>query len=184
MGAGLILGGRLYTGACAMAGEVGHIRLAQDGPIGFGKAGSFEGFCSGGGLAQQGRAAAQAALAAGRPLAWCPDHDALAHISAKSIAQAALAGDADALAIYAACGRRLGQALSLFVDILNPQRIVIGSIFQRSEALLSPEMQRVMQAECIPRNLAHCQVVPAQLGDSIGDAAALSVALLALEATP
>jgi glucokinase len=50
MGAGLILNGKLYTGTNDMAGEVGHIRLKEDGPIGYGKKGSFEGFCSGGGL--------------------------------------------------------------------------------------------------------------------------------------
>jgi len=52
MGAGLILNNRLYTGTNDLGGEVGHIRLANDGPVGFGKAGSFEGFCSGGGIAQ------------------------------------------------------------------------------------------------------------------------------------
>ena len=51
MGAGLILDGRLYSGTNNMAGEVGHIRLEEDGPIGYGKAGSFAGFCSGGGIA-------------------------------------------------------------------------------------------------------------------------------------
>jgi glucokinase len=42
MGAGLILGGHLYEGASGDAGEVGHMRLAEDGPVGYGKAGSFE----------------------------------------------------------------------------------------------------------------------------------------------
>ena len=52
MGAGMILNGKLYSGTNDLGGEVGHIRLAKTGPIGFGKAGSFEGFCSGGGIAQ------------------------------------------------------------------------------------------------------------------------------------
>lgn len=55
LGAGFILDGRLYEGTNGMAGEVGHIRLDAFGPVGFGKAGSFEGFCSGGGIAQLGR---------------------------------------------------------------------------------------------------------------------------------
>jgi glucokinase len=55
MGAGLILDGRLYEGVSGNAGEVGHMRLAPEGPVGFGKAGSFEGFCSGGGIAQLAR---------------------------------------------------------------------------------------------------------------------------------
>ena len=58
LGAGLILAGKLYSGSCDSAGEVGHVRLRPDGPVGFGKAGSCEGFCSGGGLAQMGRVTA------------------------------------------------------------------------------------------------------------------------------
>lgn len=52
MGAGLILDGKLYSGTNDLAGEVNHLRLAEIGPVGLGKAGSFEGFCSGGGIAQ------------------------------------------------------------------------------------------------------------------------------------
>ncbi len=54
MGAGLILNGNLYSGRTGSAGEAGHMRLAETGPVGFGKAGSFEGFCSGGGIASTG----------------------------------------------------------------------------------------------------------------------------------
>ena len=54
MGAGLILNGRLYSGACGMAGEAGHVRLYEGGHKGYGKDGSFEGYCSGGGIAQYG----------------------------------------------------------------------------------------------------------------------------------
>ncbi len=52
LGAGLILDGKLYNGANDYGGEAGHIRLAPEGPIGYHKRGSFEGFCSGTGLAQ------------------------------------------------------------------------------------------------------------------------------------
>ena len=54
LGAGLILNGKLYSGTNDNAGEVGHIRLDRFGPVGYGKSGSFEGFCSGGGIAQLG----------------------------------------------------------------------------------------------------------------------------------
>ena len=54
LGAGIIANGRLYSGANGGAGEVGHVRLAEDGPVGYGKSGSFEGFCSGGGIARLG----------------------------------------------------------------------------------------------------------------------------------
>ncbi len=177
MGAGLILDGRLYAGACDAAGEVGHMRLADNGPVGYHKAGSFEGFCSGGGLAQLGRKYAEGALAAGLTPAFCPTPADLDTVTARSIADAAHAGDETALAVYAACGTRLGQALSVLVDVLNPERIVIGSIFARSGDLLIPAMRAVMERECLSPSLAVCEVVPAALTESVGDLAALTVAV-------
>ena len=56
------MNGELYSGTNGMAGEAGHIRLAEDGPVGYGKEGSFEGFCSGGGIAQLGQVMAGEAL--------------------------------------------------------------------------------------------------------------------------
>ncbi|HEX2487836.1 MAG TPA: ROK family protein, partial [Blastocatellia bacterium] len=50
LGAGLIVNGQVLRGATDTAGEVGHLRLAWEGPTGFGKAGSWEGFASGEGL--------------------------------------------------------------------------------------------------------------------------------------
>ena len=174
LGAGLILNGTLYSGACGMAGECGHIRLAEDGPAGYGKHGSFEGFCSGGGIARLGMAYAEKHL----PLPWCRTKEDIPEITAKLLAEAAYSGDADARAIYEESGRKLGYGLSILIDILNLERIVIGSVFQRCEDLLRPAMEEVLKQEALPFNLAQCRIVPAELGDSIGDIAALSVASL------
>ncbi len=177
MGAGLIFDGRLYAGTCDAAGEVGHMRLSDNGPVGYHKAGSFEGFCSGGGLAQLGKQYAKEALAAGISPAFCPTAADLDSITAKTIADAAHAGDATARRVYHDCGKRLGQALSVLVDILNPERIVIGSIFARAGDLLIPAMREVMERECLSPSLSVCEVVPAALTESVGDLAALTVAV-------
>ena len=173
MGAGLILNGKLYTGACGMAGECGHIRLAEDGPEGYGKRGSFEGFCSGGGIAQLAKSYAKKHL----PLSWCETEQELKEITAKKIALAAANGDPAAKNIMAESGRRLGQALAVMIDLLNPEMIVIGSIFQRSESLLRPEMGKILELETLAKNRVSCRIVPAELADTIGDIASLSVAL-------
>ncbi len=175
LGAGVILNGKLYGGTNGMAGECGHVRLAPDGPVGYGKAGSFEGFCSGGGIAQLGRFRAEEALAAGKPLAWCPDAASLEMVSAKMIAIAADAGDEAALAVYRESGRKLGQGLSILIDILNPERIVIGSIFARSEHLLRPAMEEVLRRETLAASMDVCRIVPAELGEAIGDLASLAI---------
>lgn len=177
MGAGLILDGRLYCGTNDMAGEVGHVRLAGFGPVGYGKAGSFEGFCSGGGIAQLAGTMALERLQAGEKVSYCAGADSLGSITARAVADAAKAGDALALEVFRTCGRYLGQGLSILVDILNPEIIVIGSIFARCEELLMPAVTEVMQKECLVLSRSVCRVVPAGLGESIGDFSALSVAL-------
>ena len=176
LGAGLILDGRLYRGANGNAGEAGHIRLAPFGPVGYGKEGSFEGFASGGGLAQLGRTAARAVLQQGGAPSYCRSVADLPSVSAKTIADAADAGDPTAIEVYRRCGEKLGEGLAVLVDVLNPERIVIGSIFARSEHLLRPAMEAALARECLPAALRAVQVVPAALGERIGDLAALAMA--------
>jgi glucokinase len=177
MGAGLILDRRLYSGTNDLAGEVGHIRLAPNGPVGYGKAGSFEGFCSGGGITNLARMRAEAELAAGRSPLFCPTSDALPHITAESVGHAAQAGDPLALSIFETVAQRLGQGLAVLVDILNPERIVIGSIYGRQRELLEATTLAVLRTEALPGAVGICEIVPAGLGEHIGDLASLSVAL-------
>lgn len=181
MGAGLILNGQLYSGKTDLAGEVGHIRLAEMGPVGFGKAGSFEGFCSGGGLAQLGQMKAREKLQLGEKVLFCETLDDLSHITAKSIADAAYNGDAAALEVYKLCGYYLGRALSIFIDLLNPELIILGSIYGRAKDLLYPYIKEVIEKEAIPESAQHCKIVPAGLNENIGDYAALSLAAIAAE---
>ena len=164
------------SGGCDLAGECGHIRLAPFGPVGFGKAGSFEGFCSGGGIAQLAAVRAKEALQRGEKVPWCPTQADLPNITAKTVGIAADEGDPLARAIYSECGSWLGRGLALLVDLLNPERIVIGSIFARSETWIRPAMEESLRSEAIPAAAAHCRVVPAQLGEKIGDYAALALA--------
>ena len=178
LGAGLILNGKLYSGTNDNAGECGHIRLDRFGPVGYGKAGSFEGFCSGGGLAQLGYNLALEQIQQGKAPAYFHNGVSAKDITAKSIADAARQGDETALRVYEICGEYLGKGLSVLIDILNPQRIVIGSVFARSGDLLRPAMERVIAKETLPLSASCCQVVPAQLGEQIGDYAAIATALL------
>ena len=176
LGAGLILDGQLYSGTNDNAGECGHLRLERFGPVGYGKQGSFEGFCSGGGLAQLGCAMARECVQRG----VCPAYyqNGEAGVTAKSIADAARAGDETALEVYRVCGEYLGRGLAVLIDLLNPQRIVLGSIFARSGDLLRESMEQSLRGEALAASAACCQIVAAELGESIGDYAALATALL------
>jgi glucokinase len=176
LGAGLILDGRLYAGTNDLAGEAGHVRLANHGPRGYGKAGSFEGFCSGGGIARRAKALAKRSLAAGRAPVFCPNPAALPAITAQSVAEAAHTGDPLAISIYTETGRRLGQGLAFLIDLFNPQRIVLGGIYPRQRSLLEAPMRATLQSEALPQALSVCQILPAAHGEHIGDYAVLAVA--------
>jgi glucokinase len=177
MGAGLIINGQLYTGTNDLAGEVGHIRLAEDGPVGFGKAGSFEGFCSGGGIARLAGSLISEKLQAGETVEFCPSNDHIKDVTARDVFEAAIAGDPFAQQIIHISAAYLGKGLAILIDILNPECIVIGSIYTRNEELLKPLIEKVLEREAIPAANKVCKIVPAALGDNIGDYAALSVAL-------
>jgi glucokinase len=177
MGAGLILEGKLYNGTNCMAGEVGHIRLADNGPVGFGKAGSFEGFCSGGGIAQLAKTKVLEQLQIGNPVSFCKDVKAMSKLTTKDIAIAAKKGDLLAIEIFKIAGNYLGKGLSLLIDILNPEVIIIGSVFLRTEELLWPQASKVIDKETISHSRKVCKVVPSGLKEQIGDYAALAVAL-------
>jgi len=163
-GAGIILDSRLYRGTSSTAGEVGHIRLAKEGPVAFGKKGSWEAFCSGSGIALLAKE-------------MFPKRWGKGGVSARDLAALAQKGDADAKAVFTRSGRFLGQGLAVLVDLLNPEVIVIGSLAHRlGELVLSPAREE-MEKEALPRALAACRVVPAALGERLGDVAALCAAI-------
>jgi glucokinase len=161
MGAGLILDGRLFRGACGLAGEVGHIRIAEDGPPCYGKRGSFEGLCSGAGIAQ---------LAAEVHPPF-PGRGTAADFFA-----AAESGNPHAQEIVARVGRGLGRGLAMIIDMLSPEIIVLGSIFARREALLRTYMEEIVGQEALSRALAACRIVPSELAEEVGDYGALAAA--------
>ena len=179
MGAGMILDGHLYSGSSDSAGEVGHMRLLETGPVGFGKAGSFEGFCSGGGIAQLAQIKARELLQMGETTSFCSGIDGLPLITAKSVAAAAYAGDEAAIEVYKTSGRYLGKGLSVLMDILNPELIILGGIYCRAQSLIEPAMKAVIQQEVLPVAYKAGSIVPAALGENIGDIAVLALADMA-----
>ena len=180
-GAGLILNGRLYSGACDAAGETGHVRIATHGPAGYGKIGSLEAFCSGGGIAQLARTFALRDIQSGKPSAFCPNIESLESLTAESVARAAREGNATAREVFELSGAQLGKGLSMLIDLFNPERIVIGGIFSRCRDLLWRAAERVIEDEALADSRKVCRILPCELSESVGDMAALAVAAYSLE---
>jgi glucokinase len=177
LGAGIIADGRLYRGIDDMAGEIGHVRLTRTGPVGSHKRGSVEGWASGGGVAQVARRAVAAARRQGIATELTQLLDRGDSITARDVLNAARKRDAVARRIIESTGTRLGQALAILVDVLNPERIVIGGLAMRMGAMLLDPAREVMKREALQGSAASCTVVSAALGERIGDVAALCVAM-------
>jgi glucokinase len=170
LGAGLIVNGRVLHGATDTAGEVGHLRLSDDGPTGFGKAGSWEGWASGAGLVEVAARMFPRRWPAATPI--------------REVVAAMLADDPEALAVAEEIGKWMGRGMALLVDTLNPQLIVLGSLgVALGHRILGPA-RRALAAEALPQAVAACEVVPAALGRRIGDVAALMAALEAQAPDP
>ena len=181
LGAGLILSGELQRGASHAAGEIGHVRLTQSGPHGHGKVGSVEGWASGGGMAQVAKMYVTAALARGESTALTGDTGGIPNtITAREVAKAARGGDAVAIVIVRRVGEKLGEAISILIDVINPECIVVGGLALRfGEALLGPARE-IVEREALRGSAESCRIVAAGLGERIGDVAALCVAIQGL----
>jgi glucokinase len=163
LGAGLIVNGQVLHGASDTAGEVGHLRLAWEGPVGFGKAGSWEGFASGAGLVELAARMFPRRWSSGTPI--------------REAVEAMLADDQEALIVAAEAGKWMGRGMALLVDTLNPRMIVLGSLaVALGDRVLAPA-RRALAEEALPQAVAACEIVPAKLGKHIGDVAALMAAI-------
>ena len=175
MGAGIMANGRLVEGASDSAGEVGHVRLEDQGPVGYGKRGSFEGYCSGGGIAQLARQWVTEELQMGREVDMLKEHT-IDELSAKIVCEYAFEGDPLALAIVDEVAYHLGRGLSIIIDILNPSRIILGSIYHRSGVLFETRMQEIIEKETLIFAREACEILPSSFGESIGNVSAISIA--------
>ena len=139
--------------------------------MGYGKAGSFEGFCSGGGIARLGEMLKSQAKEKG----IATELEAIDVLTAKNISDAAKNGDTVAKDVYRICAEKLGAGLSIIIDILNPEIIIIGSIYQRDTEMFEDIINEIINKEALSHSAKVCKVVPAELGNSIGDFAALGL---------
>lgn len=163
LGAGLILDGRVYRGTTDTAGEVGHIRIAEDGPLCYGKRGSLEGYGSGTGIAKL----AQMMF----PSLW----DGSATVV--DIHTALKKGSPEAKQVFERAATSMGRGFAMIADFINPQRIILGGLGLRIADAFLPVAEAVFRQEALPQSSAACSIVPAQLGEAIGDVASLCAAL-------
>ncbi len=175
-GAGLILNGRLYSGIDDGAGEIGHVRISPTGPVGYGKAGSLEGFCSGGGIAQLARLMVLEKTQMGERVAFCDRAGGPDQLSARLVGEAADDGDPWHRKSWR-CPALPRPGTGDSARPAQPGADRDRSIFCAQPALDLACGRRSSETREPGPNYRRCQVLPAQLGSRRVDLAAVSIAL-------
>jgi glucokinase len=181
VGGGLIVDGRLYRGAIGAAGELGHITLDIDGP-------PCPGFCPGRGHLEALASGTAADLLVDRVAAERPDGDlgrAAASgraLDAKVAVELAAEGLGDARETLERIGFRLGVGIASFVNVFNPELVVLGGGFARAGDLLFEPARRVVAERALSPARELVRIVPALLGAEAGLIGAALVAFEALDA--
>jgi glucokinase len=167
VGGGWVLGGRIWSGADGMAGEIGHIVVRPGGvPCVCGKAGCVEAEACGWGIAAKVRARLSddgrrttddgtrlLALAGGRADG----------VTAQMVAQAAAEGDALAQELLYGAAEALGAGIGAALNLMNPERVVLGGGITKSGERWWQIVRETARAHALPQTRA--EIVPAALGD-------------------
>ncbi|MER3472609.1 MAG: hypothetical protein C4335_00950 [Armatimonadota bacterium] len=169
IGGGLILDGRLYRGTNDLAGEIGHTTILLGGPLcGCGKHGCLEALASGPAIARRARELAQSAPESAVWQMAEPDT-----VTAQHIVDAAVAGDTFARFVLAEAGTYMGIGIANVAQVLNPERVVLGTIAVKAGELVLEPLRHALKVHAWSRVREVLEVVPAQLGDRAQDLAAV-----------
>ena len=164
IGSGLVINGKLVRGASNDAGEIGHIKLDMNGgPLcGCGDRGCLEAFASGPSIV----AMAEEYIKGGKSTKYRelanPD------ITPYIVSEAAKQGDPVAKRIFTIVGEYIGIGLASVVNLLNPEKIIIGGgVAAAGDLLLTPIKESLIK-RAMPIAGSAVEIVPAQLGNSAG----------------
>ncbi len=164
IGSGLIVNGKLVRGASNAAGEIGHIKLQmENGPLcGCGDYGCLEAFASGPAIV----AMAEEYIKGGKSTKY--RELAKTEITPYVVAEAAKQGDVVAKKIFEIMGNYIGIGLASVVNLLNPEKIVIGGGVADAGDLLFNPIKETLKKRTMPIQGSAVKVVHAELGNTAG----------------
>jgi glucokinase-like ROK family protein len=165
IGCGIVVGGQVYRGVSGSAGDIGHIRVDESGPVcQCGNTGCLEAFFGGNALARDAMAAARA----DRSPELARLMELRGRLTAADVAEASGAGDPVAVGLIRDGGRRVGQVLAGLVSFFNPGLVVIGGgVAGMGHALLA-EIRGVVYRRSLPLATGNMPIVLSELGGEAG----------------
>ena len=172
IGGGAVVDGKLLHGRMGMGTHVGHMRLAQEGPIcSCGAQACFEAFASGPALAERARLASQTV-----------DSDYLlmaaktADLDASTVFDGARSGDQQCLSLVDEEALYLGQGITSIIHVFSPERVIMGGGLSNGFDLLEAGIHAVIQSDAMAP-FKNVPVVASQLGDNAGLVGAATMVL-------
>lgn len=173
LGLSVIINRNIHTGASGYAGEYGHMQLGQSDRLCIcGKKGCLETEVSGAALEADLLQALEA-----RQTSLHFDLQSATSKSYRDVILASLQGDALSIDLLQKQGQKLGQALGSIINLLNPERIVIGGEFARNNEFFIDAIALGLKKTALLPPLSQCELIPSALGE---DSAALGAAALVL----
>lgn len=182
IGSGIYMNGELIHGAHFGAGEIGHIRVEAHGERCFcGKTGCLSTLASGPAIERRARAAAEAGES---PVLLELSEGQIFRITGELIHQAALQGDAYARRLLNETGRHIGSALSIIVNLLNPEMVLIGGGVANGGPFLFDGLMAEVEQQAMHNNIEKIYIGPAGLGDDCGIIGAATLILRSVFRNP
>ena len=165
VGGGLIVDGALYRGASGAAGEIGHMVINPRGArCGCGARGCLEAQIGSAAILRMARHAIRRSPGRLRAMA----RQAHGRLTPELVSRAARAGDAAAQQVWREVGRWLGVGLANVVNVLNPERIIIGGGVADAWGLFAPTLKRTLRDQAMGVSFRAVRIVRARLGNSAG----------------
>lgn len=165
IGGGWILNGEIFRGATELAGEIGHVVIAPNGPACVcGRRGCLEQLACGPAIARSARERLTAEATRGDILRAMVEND-LTLVTALQVNQAALAGDALAREVMENAARALGFALGNVICLMNPARIIVGGGVSKAGEYYFETVRAAARENVMPQLRDAVDIVPAALGD-------------------
>jgi glucokinase len=177
IGGGLVLDGQVYRGHAGSAAELGHMVIDEQGPRCQGNCpnyGCLESVASGTAIGREGKVAAEEDTDSDLARAAAAGEE----ITGELVTQLALGGDEVSRMVLGHIGRQLGIGFANFVNIFNPEVIVVGGGAMAAGDLLLDPAREEMRARGLRPNREQVRVVAARFGN---DAGMLGAAVLALD---
>lgn len=161
MALGIVAQGEIYMGKNGFSGEMGHMNFIEDGELCYcGKRGCLETVASGISLVKK----AGQDIKNNVPTLLSKKFNS-ENILPQHIINAALEGDQYAIELITELGKNLGKAIALFVQIFNPERVVLGGNFAKAATLITNPIQQQIQTYAMGRILNNCEVVLSTLSE-------------------